>query len=93
MPVTYKPTNVVISPFIRYSGTSAYNIIPDSNRKQKIAPTNYYLDLIDISHKSNKNHNKQYSHESQLLNDKDLNETLGLTSSFSILQIVDIFIF
>ena len=26
MPVTYKPTNVVISPFIRYSGTSAYNI-------------------------------------------------------------------
>ena len=24
MPVTYKPTNVVISPFIRYSGTSAY---------------------------------------------------------------------
>ena len=26
MPVTYKPTNVVNSPFIRYSGTSAYNI-------------------------------------------------------------------
>ena len=26
MPVTYKPTNVVMSPFIRYSGTSAYNI-------------------------------------------------------------------
>ena len=26
MPVTYKPTNVAISPFIRYSGTSAYNI-------------------------------------------------------------------
>ena len=26
MTVTYKPTNVVISPFIRYSGTSAYNI-------------------------------------------------------------------
>ena len=25
MTVTYKPTNVVISPFIRYSGTSAYN--------------------------------------------------------------------
>ena len=25
MPVTYKPTNVVISPFIRYSGTSAYS--------------------------------------------------------------------
>ena len=24
MTVTYKPTNVVISPFIRYSGTSAY---------------------------------------------------------------------
>ena len=24
MPVTYKPTNVVISPFIRYSGTRAY---------------------------------------------------------------------
>ena len=24
--LTYKPTNVVISPFIRYSGTSAYNI-------------------------------------------------------------------
>ena len=27
MPVTYKPTNVVISPFIRYSGTSAYIVI------------------------------------------------------------------
>ena len=26
MSVTYKPTNVVISPFIRYSGTSAYTI-------------------------------------------------------------------
>ena len=26
MPVTYKPTNVVIFPFIRYSGTSAYII-------------------------------------------------------------------
>ena len=26
MPVTYKPTNVVISPFIRYSGTSAYSV-------------------------------------------------------------------
>ena len=26
MPITYKPTNVVNSPFIRYSGTSAYNI-------------------------------------------------------------------
>ena len=26
MTVTYKPTNVVISPFIRYSGTSAYTI-------------------------------------------------------------------
>ena len=26
MPVTYKPTNVITSPFIRYSGTSAYNI-------------------------------------------------------------------
>ena len=26
MPVTYKPTNVVNSPFIRYSGTSAYKI-------------------------------------------------------------------
>ena len=26
MTVTYKPTNVVISPFIRYSGTSAYSI-------------------------------------------------------------------
>ena len=51
--------------------------IPNSNRKQKIAPSNYYLDLIDISHKSNKNHNKQDSHESQLLNDKDLNGTLG----------------
>ena len=25
MPLTYKPTNVVNSPFIRYSGTSAYN--------------------------------------------------------------------
>ena len=51
--------------------------IPNSNRKQRIASSNFYLDLIDISHKSNKNHNKQYSHESQLLNDKDLNETLG----------------
>ena len=28
MPVTYKPTNVVISPFIRYSGTSAYTTTP-----------------------------------------------------------------
>ena len=27
MPVIYKPTNVVNSPFIRYSGTSAYNIL------------------------------------------------------------------
>ena len=27
MPVTYKPSNVVIFPFIRYSGTSAYNIL------------------------------------------------------------------
>ena len=26
MTVTYKPTNVVISPSIRYSGTSAYNV-------------------------------------------------------------------
>ena len=26
MPVTYKPTNVVNSPFIRYSGTSAYSV-------------------------------------------------------------------
>ena len=51
--------------------------IPNSSRKQRIAPSNYYLDLIDIPHKSNKNHNKQDSHESQLLNDKDLNETLG----------------
>ena len=25
MPVTYKPTNVINSPFIMYSGTSAYN--------------------------------------------------------------------
>ena len=28
MTVTYKPTNVVISPFIRYSGTSAYSLPP-----------------------------------------------------------------
>ena len=27
MPVTYNPTNVIISPFIRYSGTSAYSIL------------------------------------------------------------------
>ena len=27
MTVTYKPTNVVISPFIRYSGTSAYSTL------------------------------------------------------------------
>ena len=27
MTVTYKPTNVVISPFIRYSGTSAYTSV------------------------------------------------------------------
>ena len=27
MPVTYKPTNVINSPFIRYSGTSAYNSV------------------------------------------------------------------
>ena len=26
MPVTFKPTSVINSPFIRYSGTSAYNI-------------------------------------------------------------------
>ena len=51
--------------------------IPDSNRKQRIAPSNYYLDLIDISHKSNNKINKQDSHESQLLNDKDLNGALG----------------
>ena len=30
MTVTYKPTNVVISPFIRYSGTSAYKATPAS---------------------------------------------------------------
>ena len=51
--------------------------IPNSNSKQKIAPSNYYLDLIDISHKSNNKNNKQDSHESQLLNDKDLNGALG----------------
>ena len=50
--------------------------IPNSNSKQKIAPSNYYLDLIDISHKSNNKNNKQDSHE-QLLNDKDLNGALG----------------
>ena len=43
MPVTYKPTNVVISPFIRYSGTSAYNprqalpVIPKGLRAQTIS--------------------------------------------------------
>ena len=26
MPITYKPTNIVNSPFVRYSDTSAYNI-------------------------------------------------------------------
>ena len=51
--------------------------IPDSNHKQRIVSTNFYLDLIDISHRSNKTHNKQDYRESQLLNDKDLNETLG----------------
>ena len=48
--------------------------IPNSNHKQRISSSNYYIDLIDISHKSN---NKQYSRESPLLNDKDLNGTLG----------------
>ena len=51
--------------------------IPNSNSKQRIAPSNYYLDLIDISHESNKHHNKQDYRESLLLNDKDLNGTLG----------------
>ena len=51
--------------------------IPDSNHKQRIVSTNFYLDLIDISHKSNKHHNKQDYRESPLLNDKDLNGTLG----------------
>ena len=51
--------------------------IPDSNHKQRIAPSNFYLDLIDISHKSNKHHNKEDYRESPLLNDKDLNGTLG----------------
>ena len=51
--------------------------IPNSNSKQKIAPSNYYLDLIDISHKSNNKNNKQDSHESRMLNDKDLNGALG----------------
>ena len=51
--------------------------IPNSNSKQKIAPSNYYIDLIDISHKSNKKYNKQDSHESRLLNDTDLNGALG----------------
>ena len=51
--------------------------IPNSNSKQKIAPSNYYLDLIDISHKSNNKNNKQDSNESRLLNDKDLNGALG----------------
>ena len=32
MPVTYKPTNVVISPLIRYSGTSAYNPVDVARR-------------------------------------------------------------
>ena len=50
--------------------------IPNSNYKQKSTPSNYYLDLIDISNHS-KNNKKQDSHESQLLNDKDLNGTLG----------------
>ena len=51
--------------------------IPDSNHEQRIVPTNFYLDLIDISHKSNKHHNKQDYRESPLLNDNDLNGTLG----------------
>ena len=51
--------------------------IPNSNHKQRISSSNYYLDLIDISHKSNNTSNKQYSRESPLLNDKDLNGTLG----------------
>ena len=51
--------------------------IPNSNHKQRISSSNYYLDLIDISHKSNNTNNKQYSRESPLLNDKDLNGTLG----------------
>ena len=38
MPVTYKPTNVVvISPFLRYSGTSAYNAIASAVREVVIS--------------------------------------------------------
>ena len=33
MPVTNKPTNIIYSPFIRYSGTSAYNNMIDNPRE------------------------------------------------------------
>ena len=40
MTVTYKPTNVVISPFIRYSGTSAYlGCLPYSHRNGTSRPS------------------------------------------------------
>ena len=37
MPVTYKPTNVVISPFIRYSGTSAYMVTQHIDKRLALA--------------------------------------------------------
>ena len=40
MPVTYKPTNVVISPFMRYSGTSAYTRpVPRGRNSSPLRPT------------------------------------------------------
>ena len=38
MPVTYKPTNVVISPFIRYSGTCAYTVLQRKSLTLRVDP-------------------------------------------------------
>ena len=48
MTVTYKPTNVVISPFIRYSGTSAYNTRFSVSKQLKsfLGTANYLRDFV-----------------------------------------------
>ena len=45
MPVTYKRTNVVISPFIRYSGTSAYSICGSPTSSQLESPKDCWSSL------------------------------------------------
>ena len=48
MTVTYKPTNVVISPFIKYSGTSAYNTIKRRDEFYNLHLKNIFNHQIEI---------------------------------------------